>query len=143
MIAVTAHPRSRMCHFQLQSRLWKLAITQGLADQSPSAYQQTIRPRSCCFIAQNCRLPPIKGGKSPLQAFKFRQVVNGDVWLIAMARHVVLMIRLSRKETVERNYFGYDWVGEHFLVIELRNVGVSHLPLLVVRVEDRRPVLSS
>jgi len=65
----------------------------------------------CFFTAARrlrtlCKLLPIKGGKLFLQALKFREVVNGDVRLIAMARDVVLMISLGRVETVERNYFG-------------------------------------
>ena len=54
----------------------------------------------------------IKAGEVLLKPFEFRQVVVDDIGLIGVQRQVVLMVVFGRIKAAERNYLGYDCLGE-------------------------------
>ena len=78
----------------------------------------------------------VKPGKLLLEPFEFRHIVDEDVGLVRVQSQVVLMVFFGRIEAGERNYLGYDWLGECVFPIELRDVVFRHLLLSVVLIED-------
>src|SRR5713101_6554208 len=101
--------------------------------------RQTLIFRS----ADTFRLGLIEVWEVLLECREFRQVVVDDIGLIGVQREVVLMVVFGRIKAAERNYLGYDWLGERVLLLEPRDVVIGHLLLSVVLIEDRGPILSS
>src|SRR5579864_6120555 len=60
-----------------------------------------------------------------------------------MQSGIILVIGLCRIETLERNDLRHDRAGKYLRLIELRDVGLRDAFLFVIRIEDRRSVLST
>src|ERR1700740_808988 len=60
-----------------------------------------------------------------------------------MQGRIILVIGLGRIETFERNDLGYDRAGKYLRLIELRDVGLRDPLLFIIRIKDRRSVLST
>ena len=71
----------------------------------------------------------------------FRSIVVDDVRIVGMIRRIVLMVGLGRIKSLQRNYLSHDWTREHTRFIELRDISVRNPFLIVVAVENNRPIL--
>src|SRR5437660_5023400 len=60
-----------------------------------------------------------------------------------MQSGIILVIGLGRIEAFERNNLRYDRAGKYLRLIELRDVGLRDALLFIVRIKDRRSVLSA
>jgi hypothetical protein len=72
-----------------------------------------------------------------------RRVVIDDVGLVRVQCRVILMVGFRRIKGLQRHYLGHDGAGEHFGFVELRDVGLRNLLLLLVAIENHRPVLAA
>jgi len=56
---------------------------------------------------------------------------------------IILVIGLCRIEASERNDLSYDRAGKYLRLIELRDVGLRDSLLFIIRIKDRRSILST
>src|ERR1700677_5152350 len=82
-------------------------------------------------------------GKLLLESFDLGPVAHEDIWIVRMMQSVVLMVRLSVVEALQRRHFSHNRLLEYPSRIELRNVFRADLPLLLVGIEDCRAVRGS
>ena len=73
--------------------------------------------------------------------FDLGRIVEHDVGLVRMQRRVVLMIGLGGIERLQRHDLGHDRPRKYFRLIKLSDVSLGDPFLLIVAVENGRPVL--
>src|SRR5262249_4803609 len=79
-------------------------------------------------------------GELLTQHLDFRAVANLNVGILGIVIRVVLVIVLRAIESLEGRHLGYDRLWKDLLPIEFRNIRLCQTVLILVYVENRRPV---
>src|ERR1017187_2173679 len=120
--------------------------------ENPSAKSYHIKLELLPHCAENASVP-FSGGplllglifheqlrKLLFQRFDFRTIANLNIGVVGIVVSVVLMIVLGAIESFERRHLGHNRLWKDLLPIELRNIRFRETHLLLIGIEDCRPV---